>query len=477
MVMPGASVAREVSGIEKVACIDCHLREGKAFSESVHVSVDNLDCRTCHGGEKRYSVETGIVEQLRQVASRPADSGLGDDASRFDHGSAFRGKPTRRDIPQRCGTCHADVTAMNPYGLATDQLAQYRTSGHGRALYQRQDERVAVCTDCHGTHNVMKADDPASPVHAKNVPDTCGRCHEDASLMGPSQLSTRVVAEYRRSVHGQGLLEQGDVGMPHCATCHGSHAAVPPGYRDVGHVCGRCHQQEEQHFLASPHAKFSMFPRCVGCHTPEGNARDHWIRRVAASPEVIRETYARLLDVHPGTRIDDPKTQAAFEARREPPVQQYETICLRCHHPRVRSAHRAFFSELDAQAAQSGATLYQLVRQAELSYAAATERVERVGRGVLLVTDEALLAEEMRTKLVSLAPIQHALNEEKLTQAVEELNARAEQVHTSLDDKVRGLRWRYWALLPIWSCIAVFVTALWVKYKQLKHALVAEGTG
>ena len=415
----------------EVVCTACHETVGAALARSVHASA-GLECRTCHGGEKRYAVDAPAVARLRQVATQPTDS------SQFDHGPTFRGKPSRQEIPERCGTCHADVTVMNPYGLPTDQLAQFRTSGHGRALYEKGDDQVAVCTDCHGRHAVLRPDDPASPVHPRNVPATCERCHGDASVMARSGLSTSVVTEYRQSVHGIGLLEQGDLGMPHCSTCHGSHSAVPPGYRDVGHVCGRCHQTEEQHFLASPHAKFSMFPRCVGCHTRGGENRDHRIEREAASPE---------------------------------------TICQRCHQQRTQGGHRLFFGELDEQAAQSGAVLYQVIRRAELRYAAVAERVDRVGRGVLLVNDEAMIAEELRTKLVSLAPLQHTLDVEKLTQAALELDTLAEQVNASLDVKVRGLRWRYWALVPMWSFIGVFVAALWIKYKRLKHAMVVEETG
>ena len=458
-------------GPDGVSCGDCHRTEGAEFAASVHTR-GGLNCQACHGGENRYRIEAALVEQSRQWLGPDAKRGSTEPTFRFDHGPRFQGKPARREIPERCGGCHSDVAAMNPYGLPTDQLAQYRLSGHGRALFEKDDDRAAVCTDCHGRHAIQPADDPTSPVHATNVPAMCARCHSDARHMADSQLSTRVVEEYRRSVHGEGLLELQDTAMPHCATCHGSHSAVPPGFRDVGHVCGRCHQQEEQHFLASPHAKFPLFPRCVGCHTRSVDRRDHLIGRVAASPEALRRAYATVRQAMPAAEEGEQRFQQEFAARREPPVQHFENICRRCHSPGQQTGHRAFLGGLDDVALGAGGELYQLVRQAELGYAATAERVGQVGRGVLLVTEEALLAEQMRTQLVGLGPLQHTLNVEKLREAKGELDGLADQIHAALDVKLRNLRWRYWTLVPMWVFILIFAGALWTKYKRLKEALV-----
>jgi hypothetical protein len=35
----------------------------------------------------------------------------------------------------------------------------------------------AVCTDCHGIHNIRTTDDPASTVHPDNLLATCQTCH------------------------------------------------------------------------------------------------------------------------------------------------------------------------------------------------------------------------------------------------------------------------------------------------------------
>jgi len=40
---------------------------------------------------------------------------------------------------------------------------------------------TAVCTDCHGHHEILPKSDPDSSVSSQNVVATCGQCHENAS--------------------------------------------------------------------------------------------------------------------------------------------------------------------------------------------------------------------------------------------------------------------------------------------------------
>ncbi len=69
--------------------------------------------------------------------------------------AGFRGKIQRNQIPELCGHCHSDGAFMRKYNpsLRTDQLAQYKTSVHGKRLLQG-DTKVAVCIDCHGVHDL-----------------------------------------------------------------------------------------------------------------------------------------------------------------------------------------------------------------------------------------------------------------------------------------------------------------------------------
>ena len=466
---PGIAQSTEPAAETRVTCVDCHPTEAQQFAESAHATA-GFHCQGCHGGSFEYHLAPANLGRLRESAGRIAQGGP--PAEQFDHSTGFRGKPSRLDTPEWCGTCHSDVAQMNPYGLPTDQWSQYRLSGHGQALYGKNDDRAAVCTDCHGVHRILKPKEPASTVHPGNIPATCGRCHADAEHMKDSGLSTRIPQEYRDSVHGIGLIEGGDTGMPTCATCHGSHSAVPPGFRDVGHVCGRCHQQEERFFLEGTHGRFEGFPRCVVCHTRSVDLRDHMIRRVAAKPEAIEKAFAAVAATMPAGDIDDPAFQEAYASRRQPAVEHFGAFCQRCHSTERQVGHRMFFGGVDQRAVDTGDRIYALIRQAELRYGSAAHRVNRMQHGVLLLKEEAMMLEELRTKTVGLAPLQHTLSLVRIEEEAAAQAAMTREIHQSLDRKLRGLRWRYWALIPMWGFVAVFGAALWIKYKQLKAALV-----
>ncbi|MCP4249268.1 MAG: hypothetical protein GY778_19670, partial [bacterium] len=269
------------AGNDAVTCATCHLEQAGLIGKSVHA---DLKCQQCHGGPDSYELSAEALAQARPPGGT------------FDHGDGFGGKVARGDVPERCGTCHADVERMNPYGLRTDQLERYRTSGHGKTLFNKGDDRVAVCIDCHGVHNIFPPDDPQSATHPANVPDMCGRCHEDTALMGEYDLAVEVVDEYRQSIHGRLLLEEGDIGSPTCATCHGNHSAIPPGFAVIGEVCGKCHQTASDLYKGTIHAEQEDFKGCVQCHGGGEDRHLHLIERITQPAGLLTRKYDRLLE-------------------------------------------------------------------------------------------------------------------------------------------------------------------------------------
>jgi hypothetical protein len=220
----------------------CHGAERVAHESSVH--ADSLTCVGCHGGDP--------------TAQR-------DEQKSHDPAKGFRGKIPRTEVPALCGDCHSDPQRMHAYGLATDPLAQYRTSIHGQMLFGKGDTNVAVCTDCHGVHGILPARDPRAPTARVNQPATCGRCHADPAKMKPYGVPSDTVSRFEKSIHGWSLLVARTRGAPACADCHGSHGAVPPGVRDLVQVCGQCHQHTAEQYRKSPHyGKQDM--RCLACH-------------------------------------------------------------------------------------------------------------------------------------------------------------------------------------------------------------------
>lgn len=231
------------------SCVTCHGSPSDTLKKVVDESMQSvhshkgMSCDTCHGGNPNEI-----------VASRA-------------HGAGFRGHIKREDVPQLCGSCHADANHIKHFNpsLGTDQLAQYNTSGHGIKL-ATGDAKVAICTDCHGVHNILPGTDPLSPVHPLNVATTCSQCHSDVGLMKSYHLRATQFSDYSESVHHDAMVARGDLSAPTCSTCHGSHGAAPPSAASVVNVCGTCHVVQAQSFEQSPHK--SEFPEgCTTCHS------------------------------------------------------------------------------------------------------------------------------------------------------------------------------------------------------------------
>ena len=156
---------------------------------------------------------------------------------------------------------------FNP-SLRVDQLAEYRTSKHGKKLAEG-DTRVAQCASCHGAHGIQPVKDSRSPVSTKRVAETCNKCHGDAALMAKYKLPSDVYAKWKKSVHYQARVEKGDLSAPTCNSCHGNHGAAPPEVGSVANVCGTCHSVFAEKFKGSPHwepFKELGLPGCVTCH-------------------------------------------------------------------------------------------------------------------------------------------------------------------------------------------------------------------
>jgi len=242
-------------GQTKNSCLDCHsvlpAPQGvtqETFSQDIHAQK-GLTCVSCHGGD---------------ASSDDPDKAMSTKAG-------WKGKIDRKQIPQLCGSCHSNPVYMRQYNpsLRTDQLDQYHTSIHGKRL-AAGDTKVAVCTDCHGVHNLRAPSDPRSSVNPVNVASTCAHCHADAAYMKGYGIPTDQFAQYNTSVHHEDLMVRGDLSAPTCTTCHGNHGAVPPGVDKVQNVCATCHVFQAQMYDKSSHkAAFeaASLPGCVVCHS------------------------------------------------------------------------------------------------------------------------------------------------------------------------------------------------------------------
>lgn len=150
-----------------------------------------------------------------------------------------------------CQDCHVDITGFpHPENTAQTlreyELQQYQTcetchqayaeatqdSVHSAAL-AAGNENAAVCTDCHGAHNVQPPGDPRS-----NIPLMCRQCHSE------------IYNQYKDSVHGEALIGEGNPDVPTCTDCHGVHSIQGPSVNDEFRLyspllCAECHANDE----------------------------------------------------------------------------------------------------------------------------------------------------------------------------------------------------------------------------------------
>jgi len=239
----------------QITCIVCHTQLGQDKAEWVkqwQVSVhgrNNVTCPACHGGDP-------------SSFNKPKVEGTG-----------FIGKPTRLDIPELCGRCHSNPSWMRQYNKRVDQLSQYRTSKHGRTLFEKKDTKVAVCVDCHGRHDIAKVSEHNSLANHKNVAKTCASCHSNPDYMLPYGLPTNQLKAYYNSYHGMIIQNKVDGKnpslVPSCPDCHSAHGAKPAEVSEVPNVCGNCHMNTAKFFFEGGHKNAleeQNKPRCIDCH-------------------------------------------------------------------------------------------------------------------------------------------------------------------------------------------------------------------
>ena len=224
----------------QVGCVECHQskweqaqKEGKtseferlgvvvkqidSYMDSIHAkpnrkdqSRTNATCYNCHNAHYIFPKES--MERVE----------------------------ARLSIPDVCGQCH------------TQQRNDYFTSVHGMEVKENSNLNVAVCTDCHTTHNI---DSPKKDSMRLTITQNCGNCHD-------KQLKT-----YMGTYHGQ-VNRLGYAHTAKCFDCHGSHKVKrvddPASMVHANNrleTCQTCHEDADEGFVGfHPHGNTHDFER------------------------------------------------------------------------------------------------------------------------------------------------------------------------------------------------------------------------
>lgn len=204
---------RSLSRSYYLACQKCHAANYEKTLDSMHNEIaekGNLDapiCTDCHGAH-----EVRDPNQPRSLVSTTCGhchQEIFSDYQKSIHGQALiednnldvpvctdchgvhnvqdpRTEAFRIQTPEMCAGCHADPDLMSKYNLPSNVYSLYELSWHGvevsvyKARWPTIWHDTAVCTDCHGIHDILDSTNPASSVHPDNLLATCQKCHPDA---------------------------------------------------------------------------------------------------------------------------------------------------------------------------------------------------------------------------------------------------------------------------------------------------------
>ena len=162
-------------------CADCHGAHGIFYAadrrSTLHTSNVAESCGACHHflAERLARSVHGQHSELTGAGEHIAPGGSGSrkpsctDCHQGHDALVPESDEFRRDLPNRCGNCHADLAD------------RYRLSLHGD-LTEFGYLPAAECADCHGAHDILPLSDPEARMALANRKNTCQQCHPAASL-------------------------------------------------------------------------------------------------------------------------------------------------------------------------------------------------------------------------------------------------------------------------------------------------------
>jgi predicted CXXCH cytochrome family protein len=170
-------------------CVDCHGSHDIRTPAQPRARISET-CAKCHQGVATAYAKSVHGRGLTNGGA--ADVPVCTDCHRSHDIGGPHQQQWELSTPDLCGRCHADETLMKKYGLSTAVLSTYLADFHGKTASLRQHQGttpngrvVARCTDCHGVHDIEKADAPSSPVMKANLQKTCRKCHDDTNANFP----------------------------------------------------------------------------------------------------------------------------------------------------------------------------------------------------------------------------------------------------------------------------------------------------
>lgn len=199
---------------KNLICSDCHTNFEQFtvdHSKSIKKKSQIADCSSCHS-----DIAKEHKESIHGIALQ---DGIDEAATCWDcHGShdiknvtMESSKVHPKNLAATCGHCHDNPELAKKFGIGIPNPGMmYSTSVHGK-LVQEGRLDAATCSMCHGVHDIKNKVQPSSKISAFKIPETCGKCHPQAS------------EDYQKSIHWI-RAKKGFRESPVCSDCHSEHS-------------------------------------------------------------------------------------------------------------------------------------------------------------------------------------------------------------------------------------------------------------
>ena len=157
-----------------------------------------------------------------------------------------------------CVECHGEASFLVTNKKLYDYFQRWGSSVH--------KQEGVTCVDCHGGNSRSPDKEKAhggdldaakakSAVNFRNIPKTCGGCHED------------IYEGFRESAHFEHVVsqDQEDQG-PTCVTCHGSINVAVLNVNTVEDTCRKCHNEETENSPENAEEARALLNRFLSIH-------------------------------------------------------------------------------------------------------------------------------------------------------------------------------------------------------------------
>lgn len=139
----------------RTECVNCHADKNREYNKSIHGIAhaqgisEAPTCTDCHG-------EVDIKKTSEQF--------------------------TPEGVIELCSSCHTDRNLMLKFQINPYVVEGYKDTYHGKMFEMGNvGMEFAVCTNCHGSHDILAPDDSLSTVNREHIVKTCKQCHPRAN--------------------------------------------------------------------------------------------------------------------------------------------------------------------------------------------------------------------------------------------------------------------------------------------------------